>query len=282
MTIGGLTVGVTPLDMAHAYETIAHGGERMSGTMAQGGQPVGIQEVDRRLPAPPGRQPHRPQPRRAARRPAPGVAPTETRMLETVLQYGTGKRRRDRPVRRRQDGHHLQLRRRLVRRLGLQVHRRRVGGLSRKAGPHDHRLQRRPRPRRHLPRAHLAQLHDLRPADRHRPRSRTARTAAPPRPAAPAAPPKARVARQTTAGPAARARAPVRHRPRAASRSASPAPASAHRTHPGDPRTAAPPLRRRPTKRRARPAPTPAPAQQTPPSSSPPAGPQPAAPAPAA
>ncbi len=34
MTIGGLTVGVTPLDMAHAYETIAHGGERVSGTMA--------------------------------------------------------------------------------------------------------------------------------------------------------------------------------------------------------------------------------------------------------
>ncbi len=35
MTIGGLTVGVTPLDMAHAYETIAHGGERVSGTMAE-------------------------------------------------------------------------------------------------------------------------------------------------------------------------------------------------------------------------------------------------------
>ena len=32
MTIGGLTVGVTPLDMAHAYETIAHGGQRVSGT----------------------------------------------------------------------------------------------------------------------------------------------------------------------------------------------------------------------------------------------------------
>ena len=34
MTIGGLTVGVTPLDMAHAYETIAHGGQRVSGTLA--------------------------------------------------------------------------------------------------------------------------------------------------------------------------------------------------------------------------------------------------------
>ena len=46
MTIGGLTVGVTPLDMAHAYETIAHGGERVSGSMALADEPVGIQEVD--------------------------------------------------------------------------------------------------------------------------------------------------------------------------------------------------------------------------------------------
>jgi len=27
---GGLTVGVTPIDMAHAYETIAHGGRRVT------------------------------------------------------------------------------------------------------------------------------------------------------------------------------------------------------------------------------------------------------------
>ena len=35
MTIGGLSIGVTPLDMAHAYETIAHGGQRVSGTLAK-------------------------------------------------------------------------------------------------------------------------------------------------------------------------------------------------------------------------------------------------------
>src|SRR5437588_10133457 len=46
MTIGGLTVGVTPIDMAHAYETIAHGGQRVGGTLAAAGEPVGIQEVD--------------------------------------------------------------------------------------------------------------------------------------------------------------------------------------------------------------------------------------------
>jgi penicillin-binding protein 1A len=34
MVIGGLYTGVTPLDMAHAYETIAEGGDLVSGTLA--------------------------------------------------------------------------------------------------------------------------------------------------------------------------------------------------------------------------------------------------------
>ena len=34
MVIGGLNVGVTPLDMAHAYETIANGGRLTTGTLA--------------------------------------------------------------------------------------------------------------------------------------------------------------------------------------------------------------------------------------------------------
>ncbi|HUH82098.1 MAG TPA: transglycosylase domain-containing protein [Solirubrobacteraceae bacterium] len=91
MTIGGLTVGVTPLDMAHAYETIAHGGDRMSGSMTQNGQPVGIQEVtagSRLLPD--GN--HHDRNRVTAARILPSwVAQTETGMLETVLQYGTGR-----------------------------------------------------------------------------------------------------------------------------------------------------------------------------------------------
>ncbi len=85
MTIGGLTVGVTPLDMAHAYETIAHDGERVSGSLSQPGEPVGIQEVkvgghtiDKN--------------RVETRRVLPSsVAQTETSMLETVVQYGTGR-----------------------------------------------------------------------------------------------------------------------------------------------------------------------------------------------
>jgi penicillin-binding protein 1A len=91
MTIGGLTIGVTPLDMAHAYETIAHGGDRVSGTLAEDEAPVGIQEVQA------GSQPLPDNSRRdinqvRTRRVLPqSVAETETSMLETVIEYGTGK-----------------------------------------------------------------------------------------------------------------------------------------------------------------------------------------------
>ncbi|HLH15122.1 MAG TPA: transglycosylase domain-containing protein, partial [Solirubrobacteraceae bacterium] len=91
MTIGGLTVGVTPLDMAHAYETIAHGGNRVSGTLAEPGAPVGIQEVvDPHQPLPDGSHSERNGVLVTRVLPAE-VASTETSMLETVLQYGTGK-----------------------------------------------------------------------------------------------------------------------------------------------------------------------------------------------
>ena len=91
MTIGWLTIGVTPLDMAHSYETIAHGGERVSGTMAEDDAPVGIQEVEAGgKPLPDGNK--RDINRVRTKRVLPsGVAATETSMLETVLQYGTGK-----------------------------------------------------------------------------------------------------------------------------------------------------------------------------------------------
>jgi penicillin-binding protein 1A len=46
LILGGLADGVTPLEMAHAYETISTGGRRISGTMAAGsGEPVGVIEV---------------------------------------------------------------------------------------------------------------------------------------------------------------------------------------------------------------------------------------------
>jgi penicillin-binding protein 1A len=91
MTIGGLTVGVTPLDMAHSYETIAHSGQRVSGTLAEAGAPVGIQEVSaggRPLPDGARLDRNRVQVRQVL---PTGIATTETSMLETVLQYGTGR-----------------------------------------------------------------------------------------------------------------------------------------------------------------------------------------------
>ncbi len=91
MTIGGLSVGVTPLDMAHAYETIAHGGERVSGTMAKDDAPVGIQEVEASgRPLPDGAR-HDTNMVETKRILPPEIAATETSVLETVLQYGTAK-----------------------------------------------------------------------------------------------------------------------------------------------------------------------------------------------
>jgi penicillin-binding protein 1A len=46
LILGGLTTGVTPLEMAHAYTTLSAGGQRLSGTMAaNSGGPVGINKV---------------------------------------------------------------------------------------------------------------------------------------------------------------------------------------------------------------------------------------------
>ncbi len=91
MTIGGLTVGVTPIDMAHSYETLAHGGERVTGSMALAGEPVGIQEVDAGSHALPSGAHHEVNRVQAKRVLPTSVAQTETSMLETVIQYGTGK-----------------------------------------------------------------------------------------------------------------------------------------------------------------------------------------------
>ncbi len=92
MTIGGLRVGVTPMDMAHAYETIAHSGERVSGTLSgEPGAPVGIEQVDAGTGVLPDG--HRRDVNRTILYPVlpPSVAETETQMLETVLEYGTAR-----------------------------------------------------------------------------------------------------------------------------------------------------------------------------------------------
>ncbi len=90
MILGGLHVGVTPLDMAHAYETLATGGKRVYNDRlgAPNEGPIGIDVVrdssgkvliDNR--------------RTLQRKQVvpPGVASTATQILQTVIAYGTGK-----------------------------------------------------------------------------------------------------------------------------------------------------------------------------------------------
>jgi penicillin-binding protein 1A len=91
MTIGGLKVGVTPLDMAHSYETIAHGGDRVSGSLVSNWQPVGIQEVSAAGNLLSDGH-HSDRNAVVLKRVLPSeVASTETSVLETVLEYGTAK-----------------------------------------------------------------------------------------------------------------------------------------------------------------------------------------------
>ena len=86
MTLGGLKQGVTPLDMAHAYETLATGGKRVTGTLGATEEgPVGIKEVEDPLA-------HRTIKNKTERMKAVSqkLAETETSVLQTVVQSGTG------------------------------------------------------------------------------------------------------------------------------------------------------------------------------------------------
>jgi penicillin-binding protein 1A len=88
MTLGGLNPGVTPLDMAHAYETLIAGGRRIYGTLGAGNDgPVGIKEVlgpnDKVIKAN----------RTRAKRVLPARIANETvNIMTTVVSQGTGRR----------------------------------------------------------------------------------------------------------------------------------------------------------------------------------------------
>lgn len=87
ITLGGLHRGVTVLDMAHAYETLAHDGQRVYGTLgAPEAGPVGIQSV-----TVPGQR-HPDVNKVELRRVLPdGVDQTEQALMHNVVTSGTGK-----------------------------------------------------------------------------------------------------------------------------------------------------------------------------------------------
>jgi penicillin-binding protein 1A len=93
LILGGLQNGVTPLEMAHAYETLAHDGQLVSGTMADSpGSPIGIQRVDDSNGSPVETNQGDPgQDRVEAKQViSPTVAATARTILHTVVTSGTG------------------------------------------------------------------------------------------------------------------------------------------------------------------------------------------------
>jgi penicillin-binding protein 1A len=85
MTLGGLKEGLTPLELAYAYSTLANKGVRVTGTLAPGGKgPVPIEDVQ-------GSGIDDKNEKRSKRVIPAGVADTATQLLEGVIQNGTGK-----------------------------------------------------------------------------------------------------------------------------------------------------------------------------------------------
>ncbi len=95
MTLGGLQEGVTPLDMAHAYETFATGGLRVSGTMGSSDNgPVGIRRVERNVDVNgsgefPDVRRNRPRRERVLGR---KTAEITRQLLQGPVRFGTAKR----------------------------------------------------------------------------------------------------------------------------------------------------------------------------------------------
>jgi penicillin-binding protein 1A len=88
MTLGGLKEGVTPLDMAHAYETLITGGRRIYGTLGAGDQgPVGIEKV-----LGPNDKPIKVNKPKSERVLPQRIANEVVQIMTTVVTQGTGKR----------------------------------------------------------------------------------------------------------------------------------------------------------------------------------------------
>lgn len=89
MTLGGLKTGVTPLDMAHAYETFATGGRRVWGSLnfTPGRGPVGIRKVEKKD----GSEEPKINRRRTERVISEAAANTSMGILTGVVRIGSGK-----------------------------------------------------------------------------------------------------------------------------------------------------------------------------------------------
>jgi penicillin-binding protein 1A len=87
ITLGGLKNGVTPLDLAHAYETFATGGLQVTGSLgAPNRGPVGIRRVTLRDKHNEVRARNNPRRRRVLPK---AVADETTRLLQSVIKVGT-------------------------------------------------------------------------------------------------------------------------------------------------------------------------------------------------
>jgi penicillin-binding protein 1A len=90
MTLGGLREGVTPLDMAHAYETFASGGKRISGTLGTSKDgPVGIHLITKRNDSKDVVKRNEPRTKRIL---SEKLANEETQLLTGPVRYGTATR----------------------------------------------------------------------------------------------------------------------------------------------------------------------------------------------
>jgi penicillin-binding protein 1A len=93
MTLGGLKQGVTPLDMAHAYETFASGGLRVGGTLGTDDDgPVGISSISRWVDEDQKLVQLESNRRKTKRVLSPAVAASATNLLTGPVNSGSAKR----------------------------------------------------------------------------------------------------------------------------------------------------------------------------------------------
>ncbi len=162
MILGGLKVGVTPLDMAHAYETFATGGyrvyNRQLGAPHRG--PTGIAQIQCPAHVCGGSGVDVTDHPNYKRIIPTSIAQTVHDILTTVVQSGTGTSAAISGVDvAGKTGHDHRLRRRVVRWLDSAAHDGRVGRVPDQAAVDGHRFRWRSGRGWHLPGDHLAELH---------------------------------------------------------------------------------------------------------------------------